>query len=371
MEYRPLHIIKGLEALRRDMSVDDSIVSLAKDYIAKQEEFQELAERLRFNHGKVSYEESLEGDLVKEIVPKKFSGKVAAIDGGVANEQMHGLDIVITRSVAVCFEYVDGELADAEYFPNSRPEAEFDAKSCAESFEAMRFSSLIRLRSELSCAIDCMNEWELDYLLIDGSLAPLVSDKPPAESEMHQMYGQVVDLYKRLYETCAKKRVNLVGVMKDSRGKRFVEMLARSTAESKESLLSTSDTVFLDHLLKENERTFVFRYSKVPSKNPIMKDLGEWSDRILTMYLKPVKKDRPLRIEYLAVNDLTFDEVASTISRMSAVHPHYAYPPILIEVDLRAAMDPVEVERLMGDLSMRIGHGSRFMPLRRDSRPFR
>jgi hypothetical protein len=43
---------------------------------------------------------------------------------------------------------------------------------------------------------------------------------------------------------------------------------------------------------------------------------------------------------------------------------------VLIEADLRAAMEPKEVEGVVADLSARLGR-HRFMPLRRNSRPFR
>ncbi len=348
----------------------DSIVSLARDYLAWQDQWDAVAKRMRFNAGKIQYSEALEADLLYKVNPRKPHGTFAAIDGGLGSEEFHGLDLLVLRALAVQFEYREGALIKHGYFPSSSPPLQMKARSGLESFERLRFSSLMRLRSELSCAIGALEKWHPQYLLIDGSLAPLVSDKPPDDSEFKSLYMDVISLYQKLYSGAAAGGTNLVGVTKDSRGKRFIDIVSRAMPEAAEALANASDTVFLDNLLEAGERSFVFRYSLSPTKNPILKDLGEWAGRIMTFYVKPVAGDRPLRIEFLSTAS-PFCEVAEVMAGLCALHPHYAYPAILIEADLRAALAPEEVEHVIHDLSARVGRKRPLFPLRRNSRPFR
>ncbi|MCX6769518.1 MAG: hypothetical protein NT051_02440 [Candidatus Micrarchaeota archaeon] len=124
-------------------------------------------------------------------------------------------------------------------------------------------------------------------------------------------------------------------------------------------------------MLEEGERTCAFTYSSASTKHPILGDLGSWSEKILSFYLKPVQGDRPLRVEFLS-GQKTFGEIASLIHSLSCIHKSYAYPAILIEADLRAALSPDDFERAYGSLFSRLGKNSpSLMRLRRNTRPFR
>ena len=176
-----------------------------------------------------------------------------------------------------------------------------------------------RLRAELSAAYGALEKWKPAYLLLDGSLAPLVSDKPPEDSDLLELYTNVVSLYQKLYAGASAQGCNLVGVTKDSRGRRFMDLLSRAVPESAPALSNASDTAFLDHLLQEGERTFAFRYSVQPAKNPVLQDLGEWAGRILTFYLKPVAGDRPLRVEFLSTVSPYADIASVQIARPASL----------------------------------------------------
>ncbi|MDE1798710.1 MAG: DNA double-strand break repair nuclease NurA [Candidatus Micrarchaeota archaeon] len=352
------------------MELDLSVVDLAQRFLEREDQWASLAARLRFNSGKIQYSEALESDLIYPVPPRTPDGTFAAVDGGLGTQEFHGLDLLVLRALAVQFKYDHGKLVSHAYYPSSRPHLQVQARSGLDAFELTRFTSLHRLRAELSAAYGALEKWKPSYLLLDGSLAPLVSDKPPDDSDLLELYTNVVQLYQKLYAGASAQGCNLVGVTKDSRGRRFMDLISRAVPESAPALANASDTAFLDHLLKEGERTFAFRYSVQPAKNPVLQDLGEWAGRILTFYLKPVAGDRPLRIEFLSTVS-PFADIASVMAGLSALHPHYAYPAILIEADLRAALETTEVEHVVHDLSARVGRKRPLMPLRRDSRPFR
>jgi len=347
----------------------DSLEQIA-DQIAQTEKARsQLAKRLRFNSGKIQYQETLEKQLFYPVEKIKVNGKIAAVDSGIVGEELHGFDFLVMRTVGAIFDYKSSKIVSHKSFPSSMPELEYDVKSGLDSHSIMWHKSLFRLKGELCCAEKLIQEHTPDCLLVDGSIAPLLSDKPPESSEMRSMYDEVLRIYKNLYETAWKSGCSLIGVIKDSRSKRFIEIVKKH-AQNEHGFEHTSDTNFLYFMLEQKERTCAFSYSSSPSKHQILKDLGKWSEKILSFYLKPVKEDRPLRVEFLS-GQKTFEQIASLVHSLSCIHKAYAYPAILIEADLRAAMDSQEFERAYGRLFSRLGKSPSMLRLRRNARPFR
>jgi len=132
--------------------------------------------------------------------------------------------------------------------------------------------------------------------------------------------------------------------------------------------LNISDTFFTNFLLKEKERTAIFPYASENKKTPVMKDLGDFSDSVFLFYLKPSDHDLPLRIEFFDCGK-SIGEIASILLSLCSLSSNFAYPAILIEADLCAAMDPLEMERVKKELFM-LSKGA-MQELRRNSRPFR
>jgi len=347
----------------------DGLESIANRIAQTEKSRAELAKRLRFNSGKVEFPETLEQGLYYPVKQVGVEGAIAAVDSGIAGEELHGFDLLLMRSVGAVFEYKNSKVIGHKYYPSALPKMEYDIRSGLDSHDVMWHKSLFRLKGELSCATQLIEKHAPSALLLDGSIAPLLSDKPSEDSEMRPLYDEVVEVYRRLYETAWAKGCTLLGVIKDSRSKRFIDIISKH-AQGEAGLAHTSDTNFLFFLLEAGERTCTFKYSSSPSSHQILKDLGSWSEKILSFYLKPVKDDRPLRVEFLS-GQKTFEEVATLVHSLSRMHKAYAYPAVLIEADLRAALDEDEFERAYGSLFSKLGRSSSLLRLRRNSRPFR
>ncbi|VVC04216.1 NurA domain protein [Candidatus Bilamarchaeum dharawalense] len=277
------------------------------------------------------------------ILPVKKSPidlSVCAVDGGLLAHRLHGADIVITRAVGVNFVYSNSTLKKCSYWPEKNPNPKIFMKNSLDEHEAMVFRSLIRLKEELSCAILSLQKFSPQVLLMDGSLLPLPSDRPGEASELDSLYSEVLKLYEKLYQDCNAKKCSLIGVIKDSRSRKM----------AKEFGLNCSDSVFCNFLLKEFERTNTMSYSE--------------NSGIDVFYIKPSKNDLPLRIE---TTSQASDFVASIISSLSSFSESFAYPAVLIEADMCAALDPKELEPIEFFLNQLSG----MKPLRRNSRPFR
>jgi len=330
-------------------------------------EREELAGRMRYNSGKVVFPEALERELVIPVGNAEVNGKVVGVDGGLLAQEFHGIDLLLTRAAAVLFEYEKTKKKSHAYYPRAFPPIEVDVLSSLESHEISWHKSLFRMKKEIGTAVEAVEKFKPDYLLLDGSVVPSIGDKPSEESSVRSLYMEVIEEYKRLYSACDKAGCALVGVIKDSRGKRFIEIIGRHAGESG-AIHKSTDTTFIHFLLKEGERTAAFRYASSPETHQVLRDLGKWAERINAFYIKPVEEDRPLRVEFLSGK---YDEIASFIYALSRINKRYGYPAILIEADLRAALERGEIERVSRELLMLLGKRSSIMKLRRDSRPFR
>ncbi|MBI4399660.1 DNA double-strand break repair nuclease NurA [Candidatus Micrarchaeota archaeon] len=347
----------------------EKLFEIANRIAKLEEERKSLAQTLR--NQEFTLADSLEKDLFCKAQKIPLNCDVGAVDGGLLAQEFHGFDLLLVRAVGVVFKYQDSTVKSYKYHPHAIVEPELDTLSALDSHDFLVHKGLTRLKKELSTAIELVEKHLPNYLLLDGSIAPQISDKPGEDSELRSLYNEVIHKFIQLYSTCEKNNVTLIGIIKDSRAKRFIESLSNVLNAADTSILSQSnDTSFINFLLNEGERTFAFSYTKDTKNHQALKELRDWGSKINVFYLKPVINDRPLRVEFL-VGAKTYDEIASLVYTLSGINKSYAYPAILIEADLRAALDRREMDRVYRQLFTRTGMRSSVMKLRRDNRPFR
>jgi hypothetical protein len=279
----------------------------------------------------------------------KLDLSVASTDGGVISSRMHGVDMVLFRSVGVCFTYLNSSLASFSYFPEKYPPSQLECATSLDEHEALVFKSLLRLKSELSIAIETIERFLPHVFLFDGSLLPLPNDRPNKESKIYPLYLEVISLYSKLFSLSTEKKCLLCGVIKDSRSNR----LAKSHS------IDSSDTVLCNFLLQEGERTADLSYGEADKQI-------EGYQNVRFFYIKPSKNDLPLRIEYLSSEEITIETVSSLLYSLSSINDSFGYPAILVEAEMCAAMDGKEMEHILQSL-----RSNEISDLRRNSRPFR
>ncbi|MFH0971728.1 MAG: DNA double-strand break repair nuclease NurA [Candidatus Micrarchaeota archaeon] len=335
----------------------------------------EISKRLRQENPEIHFKESLENTLVKKVEDAEVNGKIAAVDGGLLAEELHSIDLVLTRAAGVVFEYEDSKLKKHHYFPSTFPDYEISTPTALDAHEAIWFRNIARLEKEIETAVAVIEKYEPQALFLDGSIVPQVSDKPAKESEVYLHYENLIRKYLQLFVVAEHKNCFLAGIIKDSRGKQFLNLIDKhlnlNAAESA-VLKKTNDSSFLFNFLAEKERTFVFKYASI-TEHPILRDFKEHAERISSFYLKAVKYDRPLRIDFLLPkNDgKDIEKMCSIIYSLSKHNSQYAYPAVLIEADLRAALDPKELEIVYDRIFSSAGLSSSIFKLRRNTRPFR
>ena len=280
--------------------------------------------------------QSLRQSYCSKIAKKPQNISVCATDGGLLWHRMHGVDIYLVRAAGVHFRYENSCLKSHDYHPKKSPDSIIEIRNHLDDHEARVFGSLIRLKSELSCAIELIEKYDPYMLLLDGSVLPLPSDVPRKESAVYPLYLEVCALYKKLFSFGREKLV--CGVIKDSRSASFAKSVG----------LNCSDSVLCSYLLSEGERTSIMPYS------------GE----VQCFYLKAAENDLPLRVEVVGNKA---EQAAEILYSISAISENFGYPAVLVEADMCAALDPREME----PIKIMLGKKAKVLPLRRNARPFR
>jgi hypothetical protein len=251
-------------------------------------------------------------------------------------------------------------------------------------------TSIERITAELQLAIELQNYTKVDLIVLDGSIVPQLTDRPPFYSLLAGRYKKVVELYEVLYGMCIDSGTLLAGVVEDSRSIRYMQILGRLIPHLIERIPSlrklrdfdyrkvveqTNDTDFLERVLDPGERTPVFRYAESPSDYAAFSDFTNktWADLVNVFYLRTVEFDRPIRVEYLGTESnkiLTARKIASVVFPLSSHHAQYGIPSVLIEADARAHLIDRDIEIIYEQLIQKIGDPLILSKLRRERRPF-
>lgn len=299
--------------------------------------------------------------ILRKVEEEELNETFTGVDGGLIVKKFHGLTIVLTRACAASINYESSKAKSTEYYPKASPEIELYSLPPAQGDNK---PSLIRASKEIETAIRSMNNVEMDYLLLDGSIIPRPADKPKENSNTITVYKQLIEKYKELFQTAREKQVQVIGVVEDTKARKLAGRMGADLL----------DTVLLDYALEPKERTKTFPYSDRPEEHPVLTSFPrETSDRIKVMYLKAVEEDRPLRIEYLSRKgtEEEADEIAGKILKISRISRGYSYPAPVIEADLRAKLTEKETQSITDRIKMYAGNNASLLEERRNTRPFK
>ncbi|HLC92136.1 MAG TPA: DNA double-strand break repair nuclease NurA [archaeon] len=324
-------------------------------------------------------------DLAEEFLAYKVprwvpQGLVAGVDSGFVAKRLASVDLVLIRAVGVVFDYADGKISSAKYFPDffHFPEPHLSSGSLEED-EAEQSKSLMRLREEVNTAKKIIAEHSPKYLFIDGSIVPQFQDKPRKESGLTKNYSDIVHEFQSLYALAEEKGCTLISTVEDSRGSRFRQILQEGilpyeNVMPSEDLEGFFDSSLLDYFLALGERSCAFTYTKNIKQHPVLQDFdAKWGEHIYGLYIKPSLFDRPLRVEFICKDPAnlrkTADEVSSVAFALSCMHREYAYPTVLIEADMHAKLRNDEIEIISNKILDKLGSSIK-LKMRRDNRPF-
>lgn len=335
-----------------------------------------------------------EKHLTKKIIPVSLSGlSIAGIDGGLVRRRFRSMDLIMTRGVAVVFEFGPKEGPRVKFFPEPFPEPSVKPVLLTlSSPELEQISSLERIATEIRVAMSVLEEFHTDIVIMDGSLLYHPRDRPQVSSPAHDKFQEVLALYKQLYNKAKATGVALVGVVKDSRSTRIANIMGEilphvlrrpeffekmQGIDYRWLLKNSRDCDILDTFLEEGERSFAFRYSAEisGSSNSLDNELKKWMSSIWVTYLKTASEDLPLRIEMLLYGDQVLDaekldRALAAILPLSWQHPEYGIPTPILEADTRARISMNETRLVVDRLMALSGLTYTKLEQRRSRNPF-
>lgn len=326
-------------------------------------------------------EEIQDEKIINPVSPQQFEViNVTGVDGGIVKHSYHGLDLMLMRAIGVNFEYSDGKLKKVKYYPSSNPTPK--PKIILDSFSEIELSSCYNFERqiiEISTAIETIKKLEPDMVLLDGSIIPHYIPRPD-NPILKEYYDRLIKTYETLFELSRRKNIALAGVVEDSRGVKFCDIMIRRvlsqvgsdvTKELKLILQKTKDSNLLYYVLEKGERTCVFNYSKNPKIHPVLREFEKMNEHFYSFYLKTVDFDRPLRVDFLCLKNVKdFVNKLSSVLMQTSGHSGYGLPSVLIEADQRAKLSEKDIEMFYSDLISRIGNVSALFKMRREVRPF-
>jgi len=265
-----------------------------------------------------------ESFLAKKIHLEK-PDSAAGVDGGIVKKRYSSGDVMAARAIAAVFNFE--ESLNVEYLPSKSPEPNFEVFDADEADSLDRNAESERLKNETSAILSAMEQ--TDRVLIDGSVVPsyLEDDK-------------VLQNYAQMFEDADSGQ--LVGVVEDSYGKKMTSLLEDKLGLD---LGNLRDTLLMDAVLGENERSFVRRYSSSPVEHPVLSKLEDRNvNQLHTFYVKLSANDLPLRIDYFGDPEEA-DIIAGNLMALKC-SDSYTVPSPIVEADRRAKVPEKQIKRL-------------------------
>lgn len=298
--------------------------------------------------------------------------KVCGVDGGLVKRSFHGIDLILLRSVGVSFQFKESRLWKVEYFPSPHPLP--SPQLILDPLSELDFELEANIRrqiSEIETALSCLKIFKPDILLLDGSIIPHYTFQPSKDSFIFESFKRMVEKFNEFFEEALRLDVLVAGVIKDSRGKRFCDVVAslvKNLGEDSKVLLERiKDSHILSYILRPGEKTLAFNYSSNPSSNPLLRNFFV-KDRIKGFYMRSGEFDRPIRVDFLEREEGDDKKIASIILSLIP-DPNLGIPSILIEADRMARLKEDEIDMLHAELFSQLATFG-LLEKRRNRKPF-
>ncbi|MFW9934447.1 MAG: DNA double-strand break repair nuclease NurA [Candidatus Thorarchaeota archaeon] len=377
-------------------ALDEEIQNIAEQIQAHEERRNSFASILRAKRHRMNLHNNLplsqsylvDDKLARAVKSTELKGlRVGGIDGGLLKKTLRGIELMITRACATIFEYTPSNRVSAIYYPEKTTLPAVKVELNPFSWREVDVNaSLERLKAELELAIRVQDHHPVELLLMDGSLRPHISDRPPSQSVLSSKYERIKVLYEKLFEKTQETGTLLAGVVKDSRSQRFIRILGEIlphlinrysdlkpllSMDYRSILRTAYDTDLFFRILDVGERSPILRLNEFNVAEPMEKTQN--SNNLVCIYLRTARFDYPLRVEILiGPHDPSriVEKVSAMLLPMSSDNEGFALPTVLIDADSQARLIEHDLDFLFSQLANRIGYPESLLKLRRERMPF-
>ncbi|MDO8124782.1 MAG: DNA double-strand break repair nuclease NurA [Candidatus Hermodarchaeota archaeon] len=388
-----------MKTIRELWALDEALEKIVQQIQMLEEKRNSFASILRSERHKIDLLTDLplaqryivDNHLARQVTPTELSGlRVCGVDGGLLKNTLRGVELVITRANATIFEYTPSNRVSAIYFPEKTTLPTVKAELTPISRrEAELNASLERLKGELELAIRVQDHHPAELLLLDGSLRPHLNDRPSQQSIFSRKYGEIIELFEKLYTKSEETGTLLAGVVKDSRSQRFIHILGEILPHLITRHPELEPMLHLDYrsvLQLSYDSDFFFRILDVGERSPILRldnsnientlegeGPNQQENGLVCFYLRTAEYDYPLRVEVFTGSydpKSIIEKIGAMLLPMSSDNEEFALPSVLIDADSQARLIERDLEFLLNQLTSRIGYPESVLKLRRERMPF-
>ena len=341
-------------------------------------------------------EEIPDTKLVHAVSPNSFEDfTIAAVDGSFVRQCYTNFEFSLFRAISVLYTF-HGQGVEIEYFPEINGMQNYQLSRILNNTTDHIASSQVsidRAFMEVSLVNDMITKHkkEINMIILDGSILtePLnLLSNAGENTDLMKKYSNLVKEYKKLYNICDIRKIDLVGVVKDTRSSTFRKLLSRripqvlskmggsplTKIDYRKLLQYFSDLDLFHRLLKVGDRSCVFSINSsgnswMPRQLEILNSELNLKNNFLhdymfyACYLKPVKYDFPIRIEFHQnKHNLNPSSLQKKIKRiteyilpLSSKFEDFAIPIPQIEAHLRAKLSHNDLDMIIHLLNRHIG----------------
>lgn len=341
-------------------------------------------------------DEVLDSKLISPVKLKKLKDfNVAAVDGSFVRKSYSNFEFSLFRAISVIYSFSNTGL-DIDYYPEDSGIQNYQLSRILNNTTdqiATSQVSIDRAFMEINLVNDLITKYKknIKMIILDGSILtePLnLLSNSPQNKELMVKYSNLLKEYKKLYNLCDIRKIDLIGVVKDTRSSTFRKLLSRRipqilskmgestliNIDYRKLLQYFSDLDLFHRLLEVGDRSCVFSISssgnswiprqlellnsELNRKNHFLNDY-----KFFACYMKPVAFDFPIRIEFHQnKNNINPKHLLSKVQRICEhLYPlcskfdDFAVPIPQIEAHLRAKLTINDLNMVIQLLNRHIG----------------
>ncbi len=272
---------------------------------------------------------------VSERVLKNVS--ILASDAGVASSKYLGFEFSLISVALTHFDYKNDRMNEVVYYPDQGDGSYgivFNGSHRSDS-DIEVFTSLERAYAEITSILSFLiryPEKKVHLIILDGPLRIEPFKEQFKENRKYLMkYAEVLNQYEALYTLCQRKKILLVGSVKNTESVEFRENLNRAfptfinifpslnifhKIRYRDLFEDFNDLYLLYRILDLNQRSCVYRLNSRSTDNGHIPGIGQSKPnsllqagrQYLCFYLQVVPFEAPLKIEFLYDSGL-FEEI--------------------------------------------------------------
>ncbi|HEX55119.1 MAG: hypothetical protein DRO94_00805 [Candidatus Altiarchaeales archaeon] len=254
-----------------------------------------------------------------------ISGRMCFVDGGEGIRELLGAAVYFIKASALLIDK-KGNRKNGEKFVR-----DLDIGIIDYDEHTKERVELLRSGMEFDIALECVEEYDPDYIFLDGSLY-VNSRKKPIECKEYSIYRKK---FVRLLKVCKKNLIHIAGISEDSKSKLFINYLSLKYDINFPRFMTDSSVL---RMIYGNRRYRTIEFTPQSRFETDYKLSETMVASFPTVYVQPTPLSNPLRID-IPDWDRGLEEIINIVVELSKGSRNYGYPLPMYLVHLDAKVN--------------------------------